>query len=35
MPYATNAGDECRTYYEDWDGVGAPAIVFTGLTHPL
>ena len=35
MPYATNADDGLRTYFEDSGGAGAPVLFYTGFADPL
>ena len=35
MPYATNAEDGLRTYFEDAGGAGAPVLFYTGFADPL
>lgn len=35
MPYATNPIDGLRIYFEDWEGVGAPVVFYTGFLDPL
>ncbi len=35
MPYVTNPRDGVRTYFEEWEGAGAPVLVYGGFTEPL
>lgn len=35
MPYATNAADDVRTYFEETGGAGAPVLFYTGFADPL
>lgn len=35
MPYATNAVDGVRTYFEDSGGAGPPVLFYTGFADPL
>jgi pimeloyl-ACP methyl ester carboxylesterase len=35
MPYATNAVDGVRTYYDDSEGAGPPVLFYTGFADPL
>lgn len=35
MPYAINAIDNARTYYEDDGGAGAPVLFYSGLTDSI
>jgi pimeloyl-ACP methyl ester carboxylesterase len=35
VPYATNAVDDVRTYFEDAGGAGPPVLFYTGFADPL